>query len=232
MENTLKISGVLADPTRFYIYQYIAKSLREMTVQDIATEFQIHPNVARLHLTKLEDVNLIVSTTEKSGKGGRPSRLYRLSNDLVQLYFPFRDYQLLSNIALEALTKLGEPGKVALFETGKKFGENIILQEIVSRGRQIHDFTIDEKISVFKNSLSTAGLSPHFEKAVNQDKYYIGVQNCPFKEVQTGCASCVCGMHIEFIRGMAETLFTSVTLENTAVIGPNNKVCKYELTFS
>ncbi|MCI2254547.1 hypothetical protein L2D08_09225 [Domibacillus sp. PGB-M46] len=42
-----------------------------MTVQDIAAQFGIHPNVARLHLTKLEGVNLIGSCLQKTGKGGR-----------------------------------------------------------------------------------------------------------------------------------------------------------------
>src|SRR5690606_36252719 len=118
MEQTLKITNVLADPTRFYIYQYIVKKNTDVTVQEIADEFNIHPNVARLHLTKLEDVNMLVSETKKTGKGGRPSRLYKLSADLIQLNFPYRDYQLLSKIAIEMMSSLGEIGKQALEITG------------------------------------------------------------------------------------------------------------------
>lgn len=95
VEQTLKITGVLSDPTRFSIYQFIARQHREVTVQEIAESFHIHPNVARLHLTKLEDVNMLVSCTKKTGESGRPSRSYQLSDELVSLQFPYRDYQRL-----------------------------------------------------------------------------------------------------------------------------------------
>ena len=58
MEQTLKITNVLSDPTRYYIYTFITKNHKEVTVQEIAENFSIHPNVARLHLSKLEDVNI------------------------------------------------------------------------------------------------------------------------------------------------------------------------------
>ncbi|MED3059959.1 transcriptional regulator, partial [Bacillus thuringiensis] len=47
MEQALKITGVLADPTRYYIYKYISQKHSYVTVQEIADEFDIHPNVAR-----------------------------------------------------------------------------------------------------------------------------------------------------------------------------------------
>ena len=119
MEQTLRITSVLADPTRYYIYQFILNNHREVTVQDIADKFEIHPNVARLHLSKLEDVKMIVSESKKTGKGGRPSRLYRLSDEVIQLHFPFRDYKLLAKIALQAISSLGAQGNEALTQAGK-----------------------------------------------------------------------------------------------------------------
>lgn len=68
MEQALKITGVLSDPTRYYIYKYISQKHNYVTVQEIADEFNIHPNVARLHLSKLEDVNMLKSETKKLGK--------------------------------------------------------------------------------------------------------------------------------------------------------------------
>jgi transcriptional regulator len=69
MEQTLKITNVLADPTRFSIYNYIVNQNREVTVQEIADEFSIHPNVARLHLSKLEDVGMLKSENKKPDAG-------------------------------------------------------------------------------------------------------------------------------------------------------------------
>lgn len=68
MEQTLKITNVLSDPTRYYIYQYITKRHKDVTVQEIADNFSIHPNVARLHLSKLEDVNMLVSEQKNKAK--------------------------------------------------------------------------------------------------------------------------------------------------------------------
>ena len=47
---------------------------------------------------------MLKSETKKTGKGGRPSRLYVLSDDVIQLQFPFRDYQLLARIAFNSFT--------------------------------------------------------------------------------------------------------------------------------
>jgi predicted ArsR family transcriptional regulator len=121
MEQTLKITNVLSDPTRYYIYQFITKRHQEVTVQEVAENFNIHPNVARLHLSKLEDVNMLASETKKTGKGGRPSRLYRLSDDVIQLHFPFRDYMLLSKVAIQTMISLGEEGKKSTIPNGKPF---------------------------------------------------------------------------------------------------------------
>ncbi|MDZ5471014.1 helix-turn-helix domain-containing protein (plasmid) [Bacillus sp. 31A1R] len=211
MEQTLKITNVLSDPTRYYIYQYITKMHQEVTVQEIADNFNIHPNVARLHLSKLEDVNMLISETKKTGKGGRPSRLYRLSDDVIQLNFPFRDYQLLSRIAIETMISLGEEGKKALYLTGKKFGKEVIEQEI-NRQNNGGSLTFEQKLNSLKNAATMAGFYPEFEANDDQTKIYFQIFNCPFKEVAIEHSETVCNTHFEFLKGMFEQLFDSVEL--------------------
>ena len=119
-----------------------------MTVQDIADKFEIHPNVARLHLSKLEDVKMIVSESKKTGKGGRPSRLYRLSDEVIQLHFPFRDYQLLAKISLQALSSLGKQGQEALTQAGKAFGQELIQQKLILSSTPIDQLSFQDKIEL------------------------------------------------------------------------------------
>lgn len=211
MEKTLKITNVLSDPTRYYIYQYITKRHQDVTVQEIANNFDIHPNVARLHLSKLEDVNMLISETKKTGKGGRPSRLYRLSDDVIQLNFPFRDYQLLSKIAIETFISLGEEGQKALYMTGKKFGSELIEQEI-SRNQSNESFTFEEKLSILRNASTMAGFYPEFEANEDQTKIFFQIYNCPFKELAQEHTETVCTTHFEFLKGMFESIFDSVEL--------------------
>lgn len=173
MKQVLKVTNVLSDSTRYYIYQYISKKHDDVTVQEVADEFHIHPNVARLHLTKLEDVNMLVSETKKTGKGGRPSRLYRLSQDVIQLQFPFRDYQLLSQIALDTLLSLGEAGNKALYETGKKFGKELLERHLLNAAMTEDELSFEEKANIAKEAFAAAGLSPKFEVNKTQKKFFI-----------------------------------------------------------
>jgi predicted ArsR family transcriptional regulator len=226
VDKTLKITNVLSDPTRYYIYQYITKRHQDVTVQEIADEFDIHPNVARLHLSKLEDVNMLISETKKTGKGGRPSRLYRLSDDVIQLNFPFRDYQLLSKAALETLATFGEEGKKALYKTGKRFGTEMIEQE-VARSQHNDDFTFDQKLSCIKNAATLAGFFPEFEASEDQSKVYFQIFNCPFRELALEHTEMICSSHSEFLKGMFESVFDSVDLVEKENMFDGCSSCSY-----
>src|SRR5690554_5711985 len=168
-QQTLKITGVLSDPTRYSIYQYIARQHRDVTVQEIADTFKIHANVARLHLTKLEDVNMLISDTKKTGKGGRPSRFYHLSDEVVTLQFPYRDYQRLAEIAIETLASLGEAGEAALIQTGEKFGIESAKAYIGSLEQSLDQMSPQEKIKFIEKISLNQGLNPdiHYDEEKN-----------------------------------------------------------------
>ncbi|MGM0900065.1 MAG: helix-turn-helix transcriptional regulator [Bacillota bacterium] len=228
MEQTLKITSVLSDPTRYYIYQYITKRHKDVTVQEIADNFEIHPNVARLHLSKLEDVNMLVSETKKTGKGGRPSRLYRLSEDVIQLNFPYRDYQLLSKIAMITMMSLGEEGKKALYLTGKRLGTELIDQEMAGHHQHVEDLTFEQKLNIVKGAATIAGFYPEFESNEEQTKIFFQIFNCPFKEVAMEHPETVCNMHVEFLRGMFESLFGDIELIEKENLIAGCESCTYQ----
>ena len=210
MEQTLKVTNVLSDPTRYNIYQYIIKERQEVNVAEIAQKFDIHPNVARLHLSKLEDINMVKSYSKKTGKGGRPSRVYRLSDEVIELNFPHRDYKLLSHIALESFVGLGEPGKTALYQTGKKYGMKVM--EHYSRGPVTEELTIEQKIHILEDAGTMLGMYPKFLYDSEKNSIRFRISNCPFKEVATNNHTMVCNMHNAFLKGMFEVLFTNVDL--------------------
>lgn len=226
MDNeTLKLTGVLADPTRFSIYQYVAKSHRQVTVQEVAQHFDIHPNVARLHLSKLEDVNLLNSSSKKTGKGGRPSRLYSISEQVVNLQFPPRDYQLLAEIAIDALISLGEEGQRALGEIGRRFGHEAAKRAIESEGVNLNADT-ETKLSHIERLICAQGLNPEI-KLIDNQTIKFRVHNCAFKESAEKMPDSICHMHQTFLRGMFETFFGEITLiEENSIMG-GCKSCDY-----
>lgn len=210
---------MLADPTRFSIYQYITSKREPVTVQEIADEFDIHPNVARLHLTKLEDVELLTSTSEKHGKGGRPSRLYLLSDQVVNLQFPPRDFQLLADIAINALLELGPDGHKALINTGKRFGYETAKQAIAKEGKNFAGMSVEEKILEIEKLVAAQGLNAEFQ-LIDERTLKFRVYNCPFKETAKKNPESVCAMHHALLRGMFEAFFNNVQLlEENSMFG-------------
>ncbi|WP_217586703.1 helix-turn-helix transcriptional regulator [Lentibacillus saliphilus] len=212
MKNTLKVTNALSDPTRFNIYQYIIKKHDSVSVAEIAQAFEIHPNVARLHLSRLEDVKLLMSHTKKTGKGGRPGRLYRLADEVVELNFPYRDYKLLSSIAMETFMNLGEPGKQALYETGKKYGVELMNQ--YQKNTNLDTMSNEEKFQMLEEAATLFGMYPEFQIDDDTSKISMTISNCPFKEValMPDNKTTICTMHQAFLKGMFEVMFTNVEL--------------------
>lgn len=212
MQQTLKITSVLSDPTRLSIYEYITKIHQEVTVQDIANKFEIHPNVARMHLTKLEDVGMLNSENKKTGKGGRPSRLYYLSNEVVELNFPFRDYQLLAKIAIEAMISMGPQAKDILYVTGKRYGTELVEKQLSKQNLEKHKLTKDQKLEILEETATILGMTPDFYVKEDGRQLYLQVFNCPFREIAAKHKAETCEMHIAFIKGMIEALFEEYEL--------------------
>ncbi|TXL67970.1 helix-turn-helix domain-containing protein [Cerasibacillus terrae] len=221
MEQKLKVTNALSDPTRFNIYQYIIKSTNAATVNEVAKEFDIHPNVARMHLSKLEDVELIISYTKKTGKGGRPSRLYELADDIIELNFPHRDYKLLSTIALDTLTRLGDPGRKALYDTGYEYGKQVIRQY-----KRQSTITMDEKLQILEEAGKMLGMYASFTYSKEDDSITYSINNCPFKEIASKDHA-ICDMHKYFLKGMFEALFTHIKLSETNNIFDGCENCTY-----
>lgn len=229
MEQTLKVTNVLSDATRFNIYQFMIQDKKEVTVNEVAKKFDIHPNVARMHLTKLQDIDLLISYTERTGRGGRPSRIYRLSEEVVELNFPHRDYKMFSIIALETFAELGEAGKQALFETGRKYGRNIMERYHTPA---IKDLSIDQKLHILEDAGIMLGMYPEFNYVPDNNTITFRVNNCPFKEIAQTNHALVCNMHQYFLKGMFESLFTNIKLIETENMFQGCENCSYVARFS
>ncbi|MGO4887144.1 helix-turn-helix transcriptional regulator [Anaerobacillus sp. MEB173] len=227
-QQTLKITSVLSDPTRFSIYQYITKKHRDVTVQEIAETFNIHANVARLHLTKLEDVNMLISETKKTGKGGRPSRLYRLSDEVINLQFPYRDYQRLSDICIETLLSLGEEGKKALNQVGKKYGLESSKEYVTKQNINLVDLSIKEKLEYVEQVALSQGVSPEIKYDEETNSINFRIYNCTFKELVNVYHGSLCKMHHSLLTGIFEYFLGEIRLkENYLMLDEKNNCCSY-----
>ncbi|RYG74690.1 transcriptional regulator [Lentibacillus lipolyticus] len=226
MEQVLKVTNVMSDPTRFHIYQHMVQNQRDVSAAEMAELFAIHTNVARLHLSKLEDIRMVESYSEKTGKGGRPTRRYRISDEVVELNFPYRDYKLLSSIAIESFAELGEAGQKALYKTGKKYGTSIINNQ--QQSTVPAEQTIEQKLHILKDAGHMLGMYPVFQYNDKQNTISFTINNCPFKEVAASTdQTMVCRMHHSFLQGMFEALFDEIELVETENMFHGCENCTY-----
>jgi len=194
-----ELSAVLADDTRYHIYRSIAECPGEdVTVADIAARFGLHPNVARMHLAKLEQAGFLATDFRRSAGGGRPAKLYRLSDVVVTFGFPPRRYELLSRLALEALSAGGSRDETlrACREAGSEEGRRSLAQE----GRPPADAA--RAAELVRRVAEEQGLLPAVQWRA--DGLEVVVNNCTFKELSGADPDLVCAMHRAFLEGVLE----------------------------
>lgn len=231
LERTLKITNVLSDPTRFSIYQYICKRHNDVTVQEIAENFGIHANVARLHLTKLEDVKMLVSQTKKTGKGGRPSRYYRLSDEVVSLQFPQRDFRTIAQISLEALEEMGEKGLEVFNNIAYRYGKEEAEKYIQSLGLDISSLSVGEKLRHIQLIANAQGLNAEIEYNSKKKEASLHIYNCIFKELLNRFSPSLCKMHHSMLQGIFDYFLGDVKLLEKEIMIEGCNKCSYLAVF-
>ncbi len=230
MDQQHRLTAVLADGTRYGIYRSIVERPGdEVTVASVATRFALHPNVARMHLTKLERAGLLATSLRKDGSGGRPARLYRLSDQVSTLTMPPRRYDLLSDLALKALAATGDLETVAAVcrTTGAAAARTYVADhpEFRHPGR-------DELVRAMLDVGEEVGMLPEMEW--DESTLALDVRNCAFKELSTAQPDLVCVMHRAFLEGFIEQLAaagSAVAIQASSAISRGADRCHMRVVF-
>jgi predicted ArsR family transcriptional regulator len=227
-DHALEITHALGDPTRFGIYQTVVEAAGEpLTVLDIAGRFSLHPNVARMHLQKLAEVGLVDSDTRKSPGGGRPARIYRLSDHVATLQFPPRDYQLLAGLALQIVQTIAKDRPELLDQAGVDMGRNEGLKGLHRDGIDPQSATLDAILDSLRATCALLGLFPRVE--LEEGGIRVELRNCVFRELSAGFPGLVCTLHTSLLRGILAAYLAEFSL--TAESGPANQggVCAFSV---
>lgn len=225
MQKNFKVTHTLSDSTRYQIYQHIVEINKAVTTKYIADLMDIHVNVAREHLIKLEKIDLLKSKTERTGRGGRPGKLYSLADQAVEISFPFRDYKLLAKLSIEALADLGSDGSAALKAIGKAYG-----QELLTQTSQLkNDSTLAEKTQIISNLTHDLGLYSSVELNEKTNEIYLSINNCPFQDLTQLHSGLICSTHHAFIEGVLSELFADYQFEELSNMTTGCKSCEYTI---
>ncbi|MEG0471984.1 MAG: transcriptional regulator [Solibacillus sp.] len=224
----IKITSTLADETRFSIYEYMLQHKEFFTVQNIADQFKIHSNVARLHLTKLAEIGAISSEYLKTGKGGRPGRVYKVKQDGITLSFPRRDHSLLLKWSLDLIAELGdvalEKAKQLCYEDGKQF-----IHELLIERKNRLPLPFDEKVKLLTNSAKLIGYIPEIEEHEGVKKLVFSIYNCPFHDQIARHGEIVCALHESYLRGQVEMLFETEVFSQFESMLHDCDFCNYKI---
>ena len=202
MDREHKLTAVLADQTRYRIYRAIAQHAgTPVTVAEVAARFGLHPNVARMHLGKLEQAGFVTTDFRRGEGGGRPAKLYSLSDKVSSFGFPPRRYELLSSLALAVLAD--EDGRVRVErvcgEAGEAEGRRWLREE--GDGKPLSRAQAAEAI---RNVAEEQGLLPVI--TWHGDELQIDVHNCVFRELSGVRPDLVCAMHRAFLAGIVSVV--------------------------
>lgn len=225
MQKDFEVTNILSDSTRYQIYQHIIWINKPVTTKYIAEVMGIHVNVAREHLTKLENIDLLKVNTEKTGRGGRPSKLYSLSDQAIEISFPFRDYKLLAKLSIEALANLGSEGNLALKKIGMTYGRKIVQQTEKFKD----EISIVDKAQLISNLTNDLGLYSTVEFNDKTSSIYLSINNCPFHELTKRHSPMICSTHHAFLEGILFELFDSYQFEELSNMTSGCKSCEYRI---
>jgi predicted ArsR family transcriptional regulator len=221
------LTAVLADDTRFAIYRSIAEHPQDaVTVAEVAQRFGLHPNVARMHLGKLEQSGLLATTLRRSPGGGRPAKLYRLADGVSTFTFPPRHYELLAALALEVLA---EDSNGALVErVCRRAGEQVA--QDYRRERSISGALSGLSLSAAVQDVAEEqGLLPEVEWT--KAGLRVEIRNCVFREAAAGNPELSCVIHRAFFRGLIDGLSGEGTpaslLAEEPSIGCGGERCRF-----
>lgn len=226
-----KVSAVLADPTRYRIYQYVLAAPHPVSVAETAREFDLHPNVARMHLRKLTDIGLLTSHLEKTGRGGRPGYVYSPSGNAVSLNVPARDFQLLADLLTQSLALMGETGKEAIAQIGRTFGHRLgqeASSAVLHRQGEKDEIRQEDILKTCAEALERLGIATHIVRRPD-GSYNLVLRTCGFQEVAAAHPEHICHLCQSMVEGITETCAEAGLLKQASSVSRGGKECVYEM---
>ncbi len=162
----------------------------------------IKPITVRHHLRVLEQAGLVESFTAGREAPGRPKQYYRAVKRYVNLGFPLRRFDLLSEQALKALLRRvdREEAENLLRAEAERMGKELLGNLSVKHG--VREWNLENFKRYVLPALEQMGCYPAIEeegKTINL-KFY----NCIFHEVSRRFQPLVCNAHEAFIRPLVE----------------------------
>ena len=203
------ITNAFGDPTRRAIYLFARSSDRGVTAAQVASQFGLHPNVARHHLDRLAAggyLEVAVERAEGSG-AGRPSKHYRTSSEALP-DVPVRSDDLVLTLLGKALALLPREQAEAMAEqVGREYGATMAAG-LTGNDLAVGQRSLRSALHAVADALTAHGFAAHTDH--RNDQLRIVNNHCPFGEVAIE-HPVICAVDRGMVKGMLAALYGGET---------------------
>ncbi|HEY5855377.1 MAG TPA: helix-turn-helix domain-containing protein [Aldersonia sp.] len=200
-QTQVSVLAALDEPTRRRLYDYVVRQHEPVSRDDAAAAVQVPRTTAAFHLERLTDEGLLSVVHERrtgrTGPGsGRPSKLYRRSEQQIDLSLPQRRYELAGQLlaaSIDEAAKSGQSPRAVLERRATELGRQL------GHAARIAQTSNDSHETVMR-ALEGYGFEPRTENAE------ILLGNCPFHRLAQQHTDLVCGMNLCLLDGLLDGL--------------------------
>jgi predicted ArsR family transcriptional regulator len=178
-----------------------------------------------MHLSKLEEANLIISQIGRESCVGRPQRLYQRNPELVEFHLPPRDYRFLCELLLGLIARSGKITNEEIDKFGRERGRSFVRhrpQKGIGSNLEIVGQWLAEELSYFDTNVELIKSTPSLIEIQNR--------NCIFKEAAEINPSLVCNLHQAVVKGMLDTVLSGYEWETYSAIVLGEEVCRVRIS--
>lgn len=248
----LSLFKVLADGSRYAIYQQLASAGEPLSTTEISRKLKLHPNTVRLHLEKMRDAGLVEAEPDRHGTVGRPQYRWRTCRsareaavaEAPELALEGGGFRLLAHLLAELATgEAGSPAGVGRTEGLRRYRARAAGGASDRAGGPAD--RASACVAAFIDELSKLGFDPVAEDPPVADdpdghagggtgeRTVVAFGRCPFRELAVLYPDLVCELHRGLSDGIAsaagEEWGADLTLESFSTLVDEDP-CRAELT--
>jgi predicted ArsR family transcriptional regulator len=195
----LSLFKVLADRSRYSVYQEVARADLPISTAEVAARLGLHPNTVRQHLDKLREVGLLAVAADRHGSVGRPQHRWAAVPHAPALGLEPHGFRFLAHLLAELAVE-GSPAPATVADVGRR--------QATERRTGTRDWTGEPRaacVQAVMGELADLGFDPTLDRADGEGQARIAFTRCPFRELAVRYPDVVCQLH----RGITEGILAS-----------------------
>jgi predicted ArsR family transcriptional regulator len=181
-----RLGEAFGDPTRLELYRQATDS-GPLSAGEMAAVSGLHRTVVRTHLERLVELGLLEVTLRRTGRGGRPAKLYGRGGIPANVTIPARRYRHLARGLLAALPGVAGD-ETALLSAVEEAG--------AKEGAAVGASSLDEAVAWLNDGGYGAVVTN------DEGRLMLELGNCVFSELAMASPAVVCAYDRALLRGL------------------------------